>query len=376
MISVNLLTSITQIDEHQWNEIVVPNRLICRHSYLRAVESSQINQCRYYYPIVVEDGQILAHACLYTITTELDSFARGALKRLITLIRRRWPNFMVLHSLECGTPVALGNTFSFRAGADRAKLMEALVNATESLAAKLGIHVLLFRDFQDEDAGWAEPLCTFGYSRIQNLPCARLNLRWKSFDEYLQAMRSEYRSKLLATTKKGQDTGVTLTEESDFAKYAPQLAQLWRQAYDHAQEYRREMLLEDFFRNVHLHLGPKTSIIAARKQEQLIGFLLLFLDDETLTTIFSGLDYSQSRETGVYFNMFYFAVDLAIQRGFKEIDFGITTLAPKLDLGAVAVPLFMYMKHRHPILNRIVPQIFARMTPPAPLQRRNVFKKE
>ena len=59
----------------------------------------------------------------------------------------------------------------------------------------------------------------------------------------------------------------------------------------------------------------------------------------------------------------------------KDIDFGITTIAPKLDLGAVTVPLHMYMKHLAPFWNRIVPRVFEMMTPKNLLCFRSVFKK-
>lgn len=94
--------------------------------------------------------------------------------------------------------------------------------------------------------------------------------------------------------------------------------------------------------------------------------MLLFFDDETVTPIFCGLDYAFNREYAVYFNLFYKSIEVAIDSRMKDIDLGITTLVPKAELGAEIVPLYMYMKHRNPALNRIVPRLFEIMTPAQP----------
>ena len=87
------------------------------------------------------------------------------------------------------------------------------------------------------------------------------------------------------------------------------------------------------------------------------------------------MDYTRNADYGIYFNLLYEVVEVGIREQIKEIDFGITTHAPKLDLGAVIVPLHMYMKHLAPFRNRIVPRVFEMMTPKNPLCSRNVFKK-
>ena len=47
----------------------------------------------------------------------------------------------------------------------------------------------------------------------------------------------------------------------------------------------------------------------------------------------------------------------------RDIELGITTLAPKKEMGASVVPLNMYMKHTTPALSSITPRAFDMMTP-------------
>lgn len=371
---VKTYNSISDIDEQQWNAIVGHNRLICRHEYLRAVESSDINDCRYFYPVVFDGSRILAHTCLYYISTELDAFAQGILKKGIHAIRRVWKRFLILRSIECGTPVALGNTLSFSKDVDQPAALSLLAQEAERIARDNGVKVVLFRDFYEGELPRHTGFLDRGYRMVNNLPSVQLRLHWTDFTDYLSAMRSQYRCKLLAQKKRAENDGVTLDLITDFARLADDLAHLWKLAYDHASEYRRELLQPDFFSNVSTILGNRSAVILARVDDKIVGFLLLLLDDDTMTPIFCGLDYELSRTYGVYFNLFYKAIDIAMTRGFKDVDMGITTVPPKLDLGGILAPLYMYMKHLNPALNRIVPRLFGIMTPQPSVTARHVFK--
>ena len=162
---------------YEW--IVAKNRLICRHEYLRAVETSRINDCSYFYPVVSDGDGIVAHTCVYYISTELDAFAEGWLKQAINSIRQYWGNFLLMHSIECGTPVALGNTFSFREGGDQLAWLRRLVHAIEQLARDLNVRILLFRDFREEERHLFNGRLAEGYRPLKNLPCARMAIRWQ-----------------------------------------------------------------------------------------------------------------------------------------------------------------------------------------------------
>jgi predicted N-acyltransferase len=373
--NIRIFRSIRDIDSSVWNSIVGLNRLICTHNYLCAIESSKINDCRYYYPVVYDGDRVIAHTCVYFITTELDAFAQGLVKQAVEWMRRRWRYFMIMRSLECGTPVALGNTISFRAGIDRKAVLMLILREVERLAKETHVGVMLLRDFYPEELEFYDCLLDAGYTRLQNLPCARLQVRWRSFEDYLNSMRNQYRYKIRSRMRKFQAKGATIEVINDFAPLAAELARLWRNAYDHATEYRRERLLEDFFVNMSSHLGEKASVLMARIDGRPVGFSLLLHDDKTLTQLFCGLDYLWNRECFVYFNMLYEIVAMAISNGFQDIDFGITTIVPKLDVGAKVVPLHMYMRHLSSLLREVVPKMFSMMTPSCPVISRSVFRQ-
>ncbi|MFA5500380.1 MAG: GNAT family N-acetyltransferase [Candidatus Omnitrophota bacterium] len=372
---VKLYKSISELDEEKWNSIVGRNRIICTYRYLKAVEGSGINDCRYYYPVVYDGERIVAHACVYSISTELDLFAQGAPKRLIDLIRKRWKRFFVLRSLECGTPVELGTTMSFAEGIDEKKALGLIIQEVERLAKELKINTLLFRDFYDDQTPFFDHLEEAGYLKIHNLQNTKLRIDWDTYEEYLGAMRSQYRCKIAKRMEKFKRGNISVRVMKDFAEHAEDLKALWTKVHENAKEYTREVLDISFFENIDKYLGDKSGIILMEKGDIPVGCAILLFDEETLVSMYYGLDYKYNEEYCVYFNLLYKTVEVAIEEGMKEVDFGITTLVPKKDIGAEVVPLSMYMKHTNPLLDKIIPPLFDMMTPQDKELSRYVYKK-
>jgi hypothetical protein len=123
--------SISEINEGQWNAIVGKDQIFCTHKYIAALEKSGMNEGKCYYVVAYDGDKIVAHASVYFTSAELDVFAKGAIKKIIDLVRRKWKNFLILRSLECGPPIAPGNALSFGDGVDRAEALRLLCHGIE-----------------------------------------------------------------------------------------------------------------------------------------------------------------------------------------------------------------------------------------------------
>ena len=367
---------ISEVPEGTWDEIVPPNRLVNTHRYLSAVEAAGLNDCRFYYLVVSDRGRIAAHACVYSMRTELDTFLHGTTKRLITWIRRKHSDFMVLRTLECGVPLAPGNPMCFRQGTDERQVLALLASETERLARDCKIPVVIFRDFYGDRLDDCDALLQSGYSRLPNMPAARLRVRWRSFDEYVSLMRRKYRYRVLQHRRSFQQDGISVELLDEFSAYAEDLARLWQNVYDNAKEYRRERLADVFFENMDGYLRERSSVIMVKKDGVPVASMLLLHDDNKMTTLYSGLDYSCNREYCLYFNLWYETIAFAMSRGVERIDLGPTSLEVKKALGGTVIPACLYMKHLNPLLNRIVPTLFRLMTPSEQPSDRRVFRDQ
>ncbi|MDP3786623.1 MAG: GNAT family N-acetyltransferase [Candidatus Omnitrophota bacterium] len=375
-LGVKIYRSISEVNEGEWDAIVGEDRIFCTYRYLKALERSGMNEGKCYYVVVYDGSKIVAHASVYSISTELDVFAQGAIKKIIGIVRRKWKNFFVLRSLECGPPIALGRVVSFKDGADRAETLGLLCQGMESIAKELGIKFLLFRDFYDDETQICGLLKERGYEKIHNLPKAEIRVRWKSFDEYLNSMRSNYRCKIVKSMDKCAKANVSIRALKNPLENSRDLKRLYDNVSHQAKEIKREQVSEIFFQDIDKYLGEEAVILAASKDEKLIGFMLALFNGKELISALLGLDYDYNREYYVYFNLFYRTIELAVEKGMGKIDMGITTLDPKKDMGSDIVALNMYMKHSNPLLNKIIPTLFDMITPPDTTGPRNVFKEK
>ena len=371
---VKVYSSITDVAEAEWDSILERDATICSHAYLKAVEASAINDCVYRYPVVYDaQGQLIAHTCVFSITTDLALFARGATLALVHGIRRVFPGFLTIRMLECGTPVALGRQISLRRGTDVEQVLSVLVPAVEAVAKATQLNYVLFRDYLHEECPTFAAFATHGYSTLQNLPEAVLEIRWNSFDAYVADMRSSYRRKVKLNLARIADRQITSELLSDFSHLSAQFVAQWRTLFDSAIEYKREILTQAFYDNINTHL-PNARALVFYEQGRLIAHCLLLFEDDVLRWMYVGKESTATED--LYPFMLYEIVRHAIEAKKRSIKLGITTYVAKTDLGAEMVPLFMYLKHRTRLFPRLAPWLFQKMTSLPEFKTKSVFKHD
>lgn len=373
---VKVYSSITDIPESKWDEIVERNHIIATHRFLEAVEKSNINDCKYFYPVVYDNKKIVAHACVYTITTDLDTLTSGLTKKIIVIIRLLWKNFLKIKFIECGTPIALGNTISFSENIDKESTLNLLADCIENLAKEMKVGIILLRDFYENETNFFDKLIIKKYKKVNNLPNTVMKVQWNSFDEYLNELKSHYRNEIKKNITIAKNNNLVIEVQNKFSDLSEQLQILWKNVYDNAKEYKREILTKEFFINMEKFLNEEAKVILLKKDLKIIGFALLISDNETLKFMYTGCDYFFNKECSIYFNSIYNVIKQAINEGKKEIDVGMSTYLPKINVGAKMVHLYMYMKHTNKLLNPIITNLFAAMNPKIAIKVKNIFKQK
>jgi predicted N-acyltransferase len=291
---------------------------------------------------------------------------------LIDWVRRVYPGFLIARTYELGSPTPLSNPFLVADPQLRPVAVRELIEAGLQEAEEGDAVFTLVQNFTSQDTPAGRVLAELGFAGVPILPTAVISLPYSSFEDYLGSMRAQYRRRAKQALKRSQQLSVEHLH--DFAAEASELARLWRAIYDRATEVRRELLTPEFFRamaNV-----EQASVLLMRRQDGSIASFALLLDDGPwLSFLQCGFE-ETSRKEGAYFRLLYEIVRYGIENAYAQIDLGITTLAPKLDVGAVPVPLYAWLKHRNPLIQRVLMALAQGPLRPEGIGTRSVFKEQ
>lgn len=92
-----------------------------------------------------------------------------------------------------------------------------------------------------------------------------------------------------------------------------------------------------------------------KKDGTLLGFVTTVKDGETAVGYYIGFDRPSNAEFPIYFRLLQSVVGHALALGCKRLSLGRTALEPKARLGARPDPMRVWIRHRIPMLNVIVP---------------------
>lgn len=357
-----------------WDALVSPGNGPLRHDYLAAWDLAELPGLRSRPVVAWADGspRPVAAAPGHFYDLDLPRVRSPHLPAAVRAIRRLWPGFLNARVYELGSPTPLTNPFLVDDADRRRPAAEALIAAAVEEARSGGARFLLVQNFARRSVPAAAELARRGFAPVPMLPTAVVDLPYDSFDAYLGAMRASYRRRARRTLERSADLRAERLDE--FADIADELGRLWRLVYDRASELKREVLPAAFFRA--LSDLDDVSVLAMRRGDgSIASFALLLADHPWLSFLYCGFEEVAGRDEGAYFRLLYEIVRLGIEGGFRQIDLGMTTLEPKLDVGGVPVPLFAWVKHRNPLLQRLMLALANGPLRPPEVARRNVFKE-
>lgn len=185
----------------------------------------------------------------------------------------------------------------------------------------------------------ADPKLKSGYIKGTAAPACTLDITWKTFDGYLQSLRSNYRYRYNKALKKSESLTMTMLESN--ADFSEELYGLYEQV-EASAKIKIDKLPIGFFR------GAFFKIIVFKKDEVPVGFIQLLENGDELIFEFVGFDYAANAEYHTYHRMLLEIIRCGINGGFKRIDFGQTADDTKLKLGCRYEYLYAYVHHTNP----------------------------
>jgi predicted N-acyltransferase len=364
-----ILPSIRDIDADAWDALSGPDAVVRSHAYLEAIEASAINDCRYFYPLILnEDDEIAAHACVYTITTDFAQLLPAQLQRLARSIRRLWPRFLRVKITECGSPLVAEHSVSVRRGEDRERLIMELGEAVSEIARAQRSRLVVIRDFLDSDRNEWDALLRQGYNLASSIPLARIRVRWDSYESYLSCMRSRYRKDVRRRLKRAREDGQQIKILSSFGEQAELWVEQARVIYENKIGFKREMLTPEYYRNMDDRLGDRSMLLVAQKDGRMLAHGMVLADDSNTIATYFGRDSGPASKE--WFHLINEAIRFGIDRKSRYINLGRGSYDAKSIVGADVEPLYAYSKSTIAPVNWLMRLIPRTMDQPVEKPRR------
>jgi hypothetical protein len=358
-----------------WDAVVPRDYPHLRSGMLLAAERGKIVQditCI----LVCRKGEPAAAAVFYTLPIDTLASAPGWVQRFAAWVRQRAPGFLWKSMRLCGSPISNARSGMYFApelhSAERSEVV-ALI-AQHLVATTRNDQTIYFRDIpESEAADFSEELERQGFFRVTPQPGTSLEIRWKTFDDYLAALRKRYRKRIRDDLKTSKPLDFKLLDS--FAELAPTATQLYKNVLANA-DFNLEVLSEEFFAAVSEFDQAKLLVAQHSQTGDVLGINLLLFAPSHMQNLYIGFDYEQAQRFTTYFSMVHTSLRLAIEHGCRICHFGQDSYEFKARLGAKPDPLCGYMKHKtwpvHWMLRRNRDSIF----PAAEAVTHDVFQGE
>ncbi|HET6963495.1 MAG TPA: hypothetical protein VFH58_01910, partial [Acidimicrobiales bacterium] len=260
-----------------WDRLLAPGNGALSHAFLAAWEHSELSGLRSRPVLAFEDGspEPVAACPGYFYDLDVVGTRLPAAGRPLTAVRRLWPRLLTIKAYELGSPTPLTNPFLVSETLPREQGVMALVEAAMAEADRARARFVLIQNLTSLSGPAPQMLLPFGFAGVPIFPTAVVDLPYSSFDEYLGAMRAQYRRRANQTFRRSKD--LKAEHLRDFGHLADELAQQWRLIYDRAKEVRREILTPSFFRAA--SDIEDTSVLLLRRPDGSIASFGLLLDD-------------------------------------------------------------------------------------------------
>ena len=328
-------------------------------AYYKAVEATPPPGFRFEAMIVRErpGGRIVAAAPVFQVTYRLDTPLQGRLRPVGDWLHRAVPRLVAHPVMGFGSPLTdrchLGLDLDL-GDEERIRAVTALLAGLDARAARDGVRILAVKDLAERDARRLHGAITAaGYARIPGLPVCVLDLAFENEADYIQSLSANNRSVLRRKLKTAGPvvletvTSIAGLEDEVFSLYEETRA---NSRFDYGDF---EQLSPAYFRDVVAALGPeRAALILARVDGQLLAMKLLFFERDRVIDKFWGMRYPAGREHNLFFVCWMEGLRIALRRGARQYQSGQTAYAQKVKLGSRLEPMWVYFRHRWPLVNR------------------------
>ena len=355
-----------------WDTLVAGKSLFLSRDYLRVLEAHGPANVSARYAVVTRNQSPLVAVAAHRVPvndkllavrdrTEFNAAQRpfgGLLDNSLTWLRNQCLAAAGRQILFCGHPFSCGlHGIAFAEGEDPELLWPAALDALHRIQQADGqAAFIVVKDFVGNGTCHRRPLLSRRFARLRVEPSMdlRTSPSWRAHADYLDSLNAKYRKAARKTCAAIERYGAVVESLADLRAEQTRLCDLHTQVERHAQ-VRFGVFRPSYLPTLADMLGPtrfRCSLI--RKQGCVMGFSMVLKDGDTAVAHVVGFDYKANELAPVYLRLLHRVIEDGLSLGCRVIHFGRTALEPKARLGALPTDTEVWVKHSHPVINRVV----------------------
>ncbi|MCW3160102.1 peptidogalycan biosysnthesis protein [Chryseobacterium oryctis] len=361
-----------------WNAVVGSRNIMLSKEYFNALEKSAPDNMKCYYMGFFKDDELIGGALFQYLDFQYHStFQKNQVWCSISnfFARKFGKDVMIL-----GNNMLTGqNGFYFDSSkitfGQMVSLLDEAVEVMQKEKRKTAL--IIYKDYQASFIEYFQGKNYQAYFRFSVQPNMILKLRenWITFEDYLNAFSTKYRTRAKAARKKIQGIVKRELDLETIKKHQAEMNLLYQNVAENAP-FNTFFLAENHFEKMKEYLAQNFRIFGYFSNGKLIGFYTLILNNNDIDTYFLGYDKALQKEKQLYLNMLLDIVEFGICHRFDKVIFGRTALEIKSTIGAEPVEIFGLMKHNNKILNPYIERIFLSVNPKVEWIQRKPFKSD
>jgi len=366
-LSYAIADSIGMLDRGAWQELARDSGFFLSFDYLASLERVlPLNLSPRYALIYSVDGPV---AAVYMQIADVSVAQMRPEKAPPGAGSRAAPLDQLAHNtkqriLTCGNLLTFGqHGIAFAKDVDQKLAWHGVaevlyrVRQADKLAGKT--HFVMIKDLHTPYREHAVHLENLSYRYVETEPNMVLALspEWKNHDDYLASLASKYRGNIKNGIMKIMDEGAcTIEQVADMAAVQDQIHALYKEVQVNAG-VRLFELVPAYFATLQQAAGDRFRCSVIRQNGKMLGFLISVADGDTSVAYHIGFDRAAAAELPIYLRLLHAGIADAISMGCKEISYGRTALEPKAALGAKPQPFGILVRHRQPVLNKMIKRL-------------------
>lgn len=359
-----------------WNAVIGDHNIMLSKEYFNALEISAPDNMQCYYMGFFKNNELIGGALFQYLDFQYHSTFQK--NQLWCSIRNFFARKLGKDVMILGNNMLTGqNGFYFDSSKIKIGQVASLLDEAVALMQKerRKTALMIYKDYQAEFINSFQGKNHQLYFRFSVQPNMILKLKkdWLTFDDYLNAFSTKYRTRAKTAKKKLQGIEKQELSLEEARKYQPEMNMLYQNVAENAP-FNTFFLAENHFEKMKEHLNGNLKIFGYFFNEKLIGFYTLILNNNDIDTYFLGYDKALQKEKQLYLNMLLDIVEFGITHQFKRIIFGRTALEIKSTIGAEPVEIFGLIKHNNRFLNPYMERIFISLNPKTEWIQRKPFK--